>query len=327
MIFMKNILVTGGCGFIGSNFIRYLLKNNLCKKVVNYDLLTYAGNPDNLSDIDNDRRYVFVKGDICDFASISNAIQSNDVDAIVHLAAESHVDRSIIDASSFVRTNVLGTHVVLEAVRHSGIRFHHVSTDEVYGSLGKEGKFTENSPYLPQSPYSASKAASDHLVRAYVNTYGVSATISNCPNNYGPYQYPEKLIPLFITNLIEGKKVGVYGNGRNVRDWIHVEDHCEALWLVLNKGVIGETYLVGANCELSNLEVTEKILKILNKGEEFIEFVEDRKGHDFRYAIDSSKIKETLGWRARVGFDNGLRKTVEWYQNNLSWWRKLKKRQ
>lgn len=326
MIFMKNVLITGGCGFIGSNFVRYLLENRLCRKLVNYDKLTYAGNPDNLKDIENDSRYVFVKGDICDKSCFRNTVESNCVDTVVHLAAESHVDRSICDASLFVRTNVLGTHVILDVVKDYDLRFHHVSTDEVYGSLGREGKFTESSPYLPQSPYSATKAASDHLVRAYVNTYGIRATISNCPNNYGPYQHPEKLIPLFITNLIEGKKVGIYGMGANVRDWIYVTDHCEALWLILRKGAFGETYLVGANCELSNIEVTRKILAILDKGDEYIEYVEDRKGHDFRYAINSSKIQRELGWRAKTGFEEGLKKTVEWYQTHESWWRKLKKK-
>ena len=323
---MKTIPVTGGSGFIGSDFIRYLLRNNCCDTVVNYDKLTYAGNRESLKDLDGDSRYVFVKGDICDKNYFKKAIVSYNVDTVVNLAAESHVDRSIEDASLFVHTNVLGTQRILEVVRDCGLRFHHVSTDEVYGSLGVMGKFSENSPYMPLSPYSASKAASDHLVRAYVNTYGIRATISNCSNNYGPYQYPEKLIPLFICNLIDERKVGLYGSGANVRDWIYVEDHCEALWVVLKKGVIGETYLVGADCELANLAVARKILRLLNKTEEYIEYIEDRKGHDFRYAIDSSKVQRELGWCPKVRFDDGLAKTVEWYKENESWWRKLKKK-
>lgn len=324
---MRNILVTGGCGFIGSNFVRYLLKNKSCDIVVNFDKLTYAGNPENLADLQDDPRYVFVKGDICDKKSFLKAVKSNDIDSIVHLAAESHVDRSIADASVFVRTNVFGTQVILDVSKEHDLRFHHVSTDEVYGSLGKEdGKFTEMSPYNPQSPYSATKAASDHLVRAYINTYGLRATISNCPNNYGPYQYPEKLIPLSITNLLLGRKIGLYGTGKNIRDWIYVEDHCEAICRVLSKGAIGETYLVGANCELSNIEVTRKILAILCKGEDSIDYIEDRKGHDFRYAIDPSKIQKELGWKATVGFDEGLRRTVEWYRNNEAWWKRLRKK-
>ena len=245
----------------------------------------------------------------------------------MHFAAESHVDRSILKSDEFVRTNILGTQILLDAaLRNNGKRFHHISTDEVFGSLGKEGKFNEKTPYAPHSPYSASKAGSDHLVRAYYDTHKLPITISNCSNNYGPYQFPEKLITLFITNLIEGKKVPIYGSGENIRDWIHVLDHCEAIDLILHKGKIGETYCVGGDSELSNIEITRKILREFGEGDEMIEYVEDRKGHDFRYAIDFSKIKDELGWFPKISFDDGLRKTIEWYKNNEDWWKPLKEK-
>jgi len=318
------LLITGGAGFIGSNFIHYILKKYPDYKITNLDLLTYAGNLENLKDIENNHNYKFVRGDIAD-AELVNSLVA-DVDLIVHFAAESHVDRSILDAASFVRTNVIGTHVLLEAAKNAGNkRFHHVSTDEVFGSLGPDDpSFTEKTPYDPRSPYSASKAASDHLVRAYYHTHNLPITISNCSNNYGPYHFPEKLIPLFITNLMEGKKVPLYGNGLNVRDWLYVEDHCVAIDKIIHQGKIGETYCIGGNAEKNNREITHELLKLMDKNESYVEFVTDRPGHDKRYAIDFSKIKNELGWEPSVSFDEGLRKTVEWYQNNQEWWKKIK---
>lgn len=318
------ILVTGGAGFIGSNFIHYWLNNNPGDEIINFDALTYAGNPDNLSDLEGDARYHFVKGDITDEAAVNEVVKG--VDLIVHFAAESHVDRSIKNSADFIHTNVEGTRILLEAAKNNGnIRFHHISTDEVFGSLEPgEAKFTEETPYDPRSPYSASKAASDHLVRAYFHVHGLPVTISNCSNNYGPYQYPEKLIPLFITNLIEGKKVPVYGNGQNIRDWIHVDDHNRGVEAVIKKGKVGETYCLGGGNEKSNLEITKEILDIMGAGEEAIEYVADRRGHDFRYAIDFSKAKRDLGWTPQIDFESGLRSTVDWYKNNPGWWQKLK---
>jgi len=319
------ILVTGGAGFIGSNFIHYWLKNYPEDKIINFDVLTYAGNLDNLKDIESNPNYNFVKGDICDFELVDKTVKG--VDLIVHFAAESHVDRSIKNSADFIKTNVEGTRVLLEAAKNNGnIRFHHISTDEVFGSLALDApKFNEKTPYDPRSPYSASKAASDHLVRAYFHIHKLPITISNCSNNYGPYHYPEKLIPLFITNLIEGKKVPVYGNGKNIRDWIHVDDHNRGLDFIIKKGKIGETYCLGGNSEKGNLEITELILKAMGHGKEMIEYVPDRLGHDLRYAIDFSKAKTELGWQPQIDFAAGLEETIKWYKNNSAWWQKLKK--
>lgn len=329
------LLVTGGAGFIGSNFIRYWLKNYPKDKVVNLDILTYAGNLENLKEAEKNPNYKFVKGDIADKKLVNNLVK--DADIIVNFAAESHVDRSILDSSAFIHTNIIGTHTLLEAAKNNGNkRFHHISTDEVFGSLGpNDPAFNENTSYDPRSPYSASKAAADHLVRAYHHTYGLPATISNCSNNYGPYQFPEKLIPLFITNLLEGKKVPLYGDGMNVRDWLFVEDHCSAIDAIIHKGKIGETYCIGGNSEKTNKEITYKILELMGKDDmargggaslraSSIEFVKDRLGHDRRYAIDFSKIKRELGWEPRVSFEEGLKKTMEWFKNNESWWKNIK---
>lgn len=319
------LLVTGGAGFIGSNFIHYWLKNHPEDHITNLDALTYAGNLDSLSDIQDNANYRFVQGDICNSDLVDKLV--GECDIVVHFAAESHVDRSIANSADFIRTNVEGTRVLLEAAKNNGNkRFHHVSTDEVFGSLEfNDAKFNENTSYDPRSPYSASKAASDHLVRAYHHTYGLPITISNCSNNYGPYQYPEKLIPLFITNLMEGKKVTVYGEGKNVRDWIHVDDHNYGLDLILHKGKIGETYCLGGNSEKNNLQITRDILNLMGKGEEAIEFVADRLGHDLRYAIDFSKAKNDLNFEPRISFEEGLFSTISWYKNNKQWWEKIKK--
>lgn len=319
------LLVTGGAGFIGSNFIHYWLDKYLDDKIVNLDVLTYAGNLDNLKNVEKNKNYEFIKGDICDIDLVNDIVK--DCDIIVHFAAESHVDRSIKNSFDFVRTNVEGTRVLLDSAKNRGnIRFHHISTDEVFGALGKSDPlFNENSYYDPRSPYSASKAASDHLVRAYWHTYKLPITISNCTNNYGPYQFPEKIIPLFITNLIENKKIPVYGKGRNIRDWIHVDDHNNGVDMIIKKGKIGETYCLGGDNELSNLELTKMILKIMGKDENMIEYVKDRAGHDFRYAMDFSKAKNKLGWEPKIDFKNGLKNTVKWYLNNKQWWGKIKK--
>jgi len=317
------LIVTGGAGFIGSNFIHYWLNKNPDDSIVNLDLLTYAGNLENLKTIENNPNYKFVKGDICDKNLVSDLVK--DIDLIVHFAAESHVDRSIANSADFIRTNVDGTRVLLEAARENNIRFHHVSTDEVFGHLKLDDpKFNEKTPYEPRSPYSASKAASDHLVRAYFHTYKLPITISNCSNNYGPYQFPEKIIPLFVTNLLENKKVPVYGEGKNIRDWIYVEDHNEGVEAIIKKGRIGETYCLGGDCEMTNLDLTKKILDLIGKGEDMIEYITDRPGHDLRYAIDFSKAKEELSWEPKTNFEQGLKNTIEWYKNNEEWWRKLK---
>lgn len=320
------LLVTGGAGFIGSNFIRYWLEKYPLDQIKNLDLLTYAGNLDNLSLVAQNPNYEFIKGDICDAKLVAEIV--SEVDIIVHFAAESHVDRSILDSGAFVKTNVEGTRTLLEAARLAkpgGIRFHHVSTDEVFGALDfKDKKFNEHTPYDPRSPYSASKAASDHLVRAYFHTYKLPITISNCSNNYGPYQHPEKLIPLFITNLLENKSVPVYGSGQNIRDWIHVDDHNYGVDLIIKKGKIGETYCLGGDSEKSNLEITHQILEIMGLGEEMIKYVTDRPGHDLRYAIDFSKAKKDLEFAPKYSFINGLKETIDWYKNNKSWWQKLK---
>jgi dTDP-glucose 4,6-dehydratase len=318
------LLVTGGAGFIGSNFVRYILKKYPEDEIVNLDLLTYAGNLENLKDIENNKNYKFVKGDIADKVLVNDLVK--DCDVIVNFAAESHVDRSILDSSDFIRTNIVGTHNLLEAAKNNGLkRFHHISTDEVFGHLGpNDPPFNERAPYAPRSPYSASKAASDHLVRVYFHTHGLPITISNCSNNFGPFHFPEKLIPLTITNLMEGKKIPVYGDGLQVRDWLFVGDHCEAIDLILRKGKIGETYCVGGDFEKKNIDIVKIILKLLGKGEEMIEYVKDRPGHDRRYAIDFSKIKSELGWQPRTSFEDGMKQTVEWYKNNEDWWRDVK---
>lgn len=318
------ILVTGGAGFIGSNFIHYWLKKYPADEIVNLDALTYAGNLENLRDVENNKNYKFVKGDICDAELVEKTVKG--MDLIVHFAAESHVDRSIIDSGDFVHTNVDGTRVLLDAAKNNGqIRFHHISTDEVFGSLGpKDAPFNEKTPYDPRSPYSASKAASDHLVRAYFHTHKLPITISNCSNNYGPFHFPEKVIPLFITNLLEGKKVPVYGQGKNIRDWIYVDDHNAGVEAIIKKGQIGETYCLGGASELTNLELTKKILELMGQGEEMIEYVTDRPGHDLRYAMDYTKAKNELGWEPEVDFTEGLKKTIEWYKTNKVWWQNIK---
>jgi dTDP-glucose 4,6-dehydratase len=318
------ILVTGGAGFIGSNFIRHLMSSHPGYKIVNVDTLTYAGNLDNLRDIDTDLRYTFVKGDICDSNLINTILEKHEIDTIVHFAAESHVDRSIADASVFVRTNVLGTHTLLDAARRLAIRkFIHISTDEVYGSI-PEGSFKETDILTPSSPYSSSKAGSDLLALSYFTTYNLPVIVTRCTNNFGPYQYPEKLIPLFVTNLIDGKKVPIYGTGKNIRDWIHVNDHCRAVDFLLHKGKTGEIYNIGGGSEKTNLEITEKILELLRKDESMIEYVTDRPGHDFRYSLDCSKLR-SLGWKPGYSFEEGLQDTVTWYMQNEWWWRPLKK--
>ncbi|MBI2355842.1 MAG: dTDP-glucose 4,6-dehydratase [Candidatus Doudnabacteria bacterium] len=319
-------LITGGAGFIGSNFIHYLVEHHPDAEIVNLDKLTYAGNLENLKAYEGDLRYTFIKGDIAEPKVVNEAM--NGADVVVNFAAESHVDRSIHEPAAFVRTNVLGTQVLLDAaLRHKVKRYHHVSTDEVYGSiaLNSDEKWTEQSPYNPRSPYSASKAASDHLVRAYFHTYSLSATITNCANNIGPYMYPEKLFPLAITNLLEGKKIPVYGQGQHVREWLYVEDHCSAIDLILQKGKPGETYFVSPDNEpVSNLEVIKKILKLMNLPEDRIEFVADRPGHDEKYALDNNKIKRELDWKPKYSLDETVRLTVEWYKNNQEWWKKIK---
>lgn len=323
---MAKILVTGGAGFIGSNFIHYWLRNHPEDTVVNFDKLTYAGNLENLASVEDNPHYLFIHGDITNPEMVDNVMKG--VDIVVHFAAESHVDRSIKEPAAFVKTNVMGTQVLLDAALRCDVkRFHHVSTDEVFGALklNTSEKFSENTPYDPRSPYSASKAGSDHLVRAYAETYGLPVTITNCANNYGPYHFPEKLIPLAITNILEGKKVPVYGDGLYVRDWLYVEDHCRAIDLVLTHGKVGDTYCVGSMTQdVNNLEVVKKILKLMEKGEDQIEFVKDRPGHDRRYAIDWSKIKNELGWEPMHDFDTWLSKTIEWYKDNERWWKDIK---
>jgi dTDP-glucose 4,6-dehydratase len=330
----KNLLVTGGCGFIGSNFVRHLLtREDFQGRIVNLDKLTYAGNPENLSDVEQARsgRYVFCKADICDEEAVREIFARYAIDAVCHFAAESHVDRSILRPDSFIRTNILGTFNLLEAARSAGTcfqLFHHISTDEVYGSLGPEGAFTEETPYRPNSPYSASKASSDHLVRAYHETYGLPTTLSNCSNNYGPYQFPEKLIPLVVLNALEGKPLPVYGDGRNVRDWLYVEDHCRAIWTIMENGRRGETYNIGGREEMENIAIVEMICDLVDEcvpppdggsRRRLIVFVKDRLGHDRRYAIDFSKLHAELGWSPAESFTTGLRKTVRWYLDHRDW--------
>lgn len=314
------LLVTGGAGFIGSNFIRHILAEHPEDEVVNLDVLTYAGNLENLRDVEGDPRYTFVKGDICDRDLVFDVVKT--VDAIVHFAAESHVDRSIMDSNPFIRTNVIGTGTLLDAAVAAGKkRFHHVSTDEVFGALKLDDPpFHEGTPYAPRNPYSASKAASDHLVRSYFHTHELPITISNCSNNYGPFHFPEKLIPLFISNLSEGKKVPVYGDGQQRRDWIYVEDHARAVDAVLRKGRVGETYCFGGpDSDVANLDLTKTLIKLLGKTEEMIEYVKDRPGHDRRYAMDYSKAQRELGWEPLVNMEEGLRRTIEWNLANQEW--------
>lgn len=321
------ILVTGGCGFIGSNFIHYYLRKYPGDSLINVDKLTYAGNLKNLSALSPSPRYAFIRGDIADPLQMEEII-SQGVEGIVNFAAESHVDRSIEAPMDFMRTNVFGTFVLLEALRKVSskrrIRFLHVSTDEVYGSLGETGAFAEETPMAPNSPYAASKASADLMVRAYHHTYGLPTLITRCSNNYGPYQFPEKLIPLLISNAIEGKTLPIYGDGLNVRDWIHVEDHCRGLDLVLHQGKEGEVYNIGGQSEKTNLSVARTILDHLGKSHSLLRFVTDRPGHDRRYAIDFSKIQKTLGWAPSISFEEGIRQTIDWYQGQQEWWREIK---
>lgn len=326
----KNILVTGGAGFIGSAFIRYMLQQvpEFKGHCVNLDALTYAGNPENLAPIAENPRYTFVHGDIRDSHLVEGLCDRFNIDTIIHLAAESHVDRSIHHPQEFLETNILGTFALLEVVRKKKhIHFHHVSTDEVYGCLGDTGLFLESTPYHPNSPYSASKAASDHLVRAYATTYNLSTCVSNCSNNYGPYQFPEKLIPLMILHCLQGKPLPVYGQGMNVRDWLYVDDHAAALWLLLTSGRKGETYNIGGNAERRNIDIVHRIISLVAKKtqtsveqlEKLITYVTDRPGHDFRYAIDCTKITQELGWQPSHTFDAGMEATIDWYLNNGEW--------
>jgi dTDP-glucose 4,6-dehydratase len=338
----KIIIVTGGSGFIGSNFIRFMLNEGYAEKIINLDKLTYAGNPKNLSDFQQDERYVFVQGDICNQDLVKELFLIHRPNVIVNFAAESHVDRSIDGPGDFIKTNISGTFTLLqESLRYFQtlenenqklFRFHHVSTDEVFGSLNDNGFFTEETPYDPSSPYSASKAASDHLVRAWQRTFGLPIIISNCSNNYGPYQFPEKLIPLMILNCLAEESLPVYGTGENVRDWLYVDDHCEAIHTIIENGKIGETYNVGGNNEIMNIDIVKTICNILDEIKpsthlksymELITFVTDRPGHDFRYAIDSSKLKNELNWQPKETFESGIKKTINWYLENQSWWQDI----
>ncbi|MBI5472964.1 MAG: dTDP-glucose 4,6-dehydratase [Ignavibacteriae bacterium] len=321
---MRNVLITGGAGFIGSNFVRYFLAQHADVVVVNFDALTYAGNLENLAGVDVDPRYHFVKGDICDRAVVESAFKQFNIDTVVHFAAESHVDRSILGSSVFVQTNVVGTNVMLDVAKQCGVeRFLHVSTDEVYGSLGATGKFLETTPLHPNSPYSASKASSDLLALAYQHTYGLPVVMTRCSNNYGPYQFPEKLIPLMIINALNNKPLPVYGDGLNVRDWLHVGDHCAAIDVVLQDGKIGEVYNIGGDNEWKNINIVQTILKELGKPESLISFVKDRPGHDRRYAIDATKIQNELGWSPAHTFELGIKETIDWYIRNESWWKRV----
>jgi len=329
---MRTYLVTGGAGFIGSNYIHYMFRkydNEI--RIINVDVLTYAGNLENLKDVENRDNYTFVRADITDKEAITKIFAENDIDRVVHFAAESHVDRSIKNPEVFVKTNVLGTAVMLNCAKAAwelpdgsfkeGKKFLHVSTDEVYGSLEDDGTyFYETTPYAPHSPYSASKASSDMLVKAYIDTYHFPANITNCSNNYGPYQFPEKLIPLIINNALHGKKLPVYGDGKNVRDWLYVEDHCRAIDLIIHKGRVGEVYNVGGHNEMTNIDIVKIICKELGKPESLITYVADRKGHDMRYAIDPTKIHSELGWLPETKFADGIKKTIQWYLDNREWW-------
>jgi dTDP-glucose 4,6-dehydratase len=322
---MYRLLVTGGCGFIGSNFIRHLLATDRDAAIVNVDKLTYAGNLENLREVESDPRYQFRHADICDRAAMEALIGTAQLDAVINFAAESHVDRSILDSGPFIQTNIVGTQVLLDACRkHKVPRYVQVSTDEVYGSLGPEGLFTEETPLAPNSPYSASKTAADLLVRAYCHTFGFPGIITRCSNNYGPYQFPEKLIPLFISNALADQQVPVYGAGQNSRDWIHVLDHCRGIEAALRKGQPGEVYNFGGNCELKNIDLTRKLLQLLGKPETLIKYVADRPGHDLRYAIDFSKAQRELGWTPQADFESGLRQTIDWYRSHPDWVARVK---
>ena len=321
----KTLLVTGGAGFIGSNFIRYMVRKENGYKIINLDKLTYAGNLENLKDVEDIKNYKFIKGDICDRDLVEDIFSNNKIDAVINFAAESHVDRSITDPGVFIQTDVYGVFVLLEAAtKYKSKVFLQISTDEVYGSIEK-GSFSEDDPLAPNSPYSASKTGAEMIVRSFFKTYQTPILVTRTSNNFGPYQYPEKIIPLFVTNLIDGKKVPLYGDGMNVRDWIYVSDNCIALDMVLHKGKIGEVYNIGAGNEKPNVWITKKILEILDKPETMIEPVADRLGHDRRYSVDCSKIEKELGWKPEVDFEEALHKTVHWYVNNEKWWRPLKK--
>lgn len=344
---MRNVLVTGGAGFIGSNFVRYMLQTDPNVQITNLDALTYAGSLENLRDLPGAERHTFVKGNICDHEIVNNLLRQQKIDTVVHFAAESHVDRSILGPEQFVQTNIVGTFNLLDAARRywidetafsiGQVRFHHVSTDEVYGTLSPDDPpFNESTPYAPNSPYAASKASSDHLARAYYHTYGLPVTITNCTNNYGPYQFPEKLIPLMILNALDGQPLPIYGDGKQVRDWLYVEDHCEAIWTVLRQGKAGETYNVGGNNQPTNLEVVNTICEILDElqpdsahtpHKTLIQHVVDRPGHDRRYAMDISRIERELGWHPRQSLDSGLMKTVQWYLEHPTWISAIRKQQ
>ncbi|TFJ71971.1 dTDP-glucose 4,6-dehydratase [Carnobacterium maltaromaticum] len=322
---MNNILVTGGAGFIGGNFVHYMLENHPEYKIINLDLLTYAGNIHSLDDIKDNPNHIFVQGNITNRELVRHLVKEHSIDAFVNFAAESHVDRSILHPEVFIETNVQGTLALLDVAREMKIeKYLQVSTDEVYGSLGAEGYFTEETPLAPNSPYSASKAAADMLVRAYNETYGMNTNITRCSNNYGPYHFPEKLIPLMISNGMDNKELPIYGDGLNIRDWLHVQDHCQAIDLVLHKGVNGEVYNVGGHNERTNNEIVDIVIEKLGLSRDLIKYVDDRLGHDKRYAIDPTKLETELGWKPKYTFDTGIVETIEWYQANESWWRPLK---
>ncbi|MFC4103163.1 dTDP-glucose 4,6-dehydratase [Paenibacillus xanthanilyticus] len=320
-----NLLVTGGAGFIGSNFIRFMIDKYPHYTIVNYDALTYAGNLENLASVEKHPNYHFIKGDICDKTLVNDTVKNYAIDIIVNFAAESHVDRSITEPDIFIKSNVLGTQVLLDAAKDHNLRkYVQISTDEVYGSLGETGYFTEETPLAPNSPYSASKAGGDLLVRAYHETFGMNVNITRCSNNYGPFHFPEKLIPLMVTNALEGKDLPVYGDGLNVRDWLHVMDHASAIDLVIHNGRPGEVYNIGGHNERTNITIVKLILELLGKSEEQIRFVEDRKGHDRRYAIDPTKLTNELGWVPKYTFETGIKETVQWYLDNKYWWSRIK---
>ena len=340
----KVFFITGGCGFIGSNFIRYLLNNNNSIKIINLDKLTYAGNKSNLSEYTDDDRYHFIKGDICDKKTVKNIFIKNNPNYLINFAAESHVDRSITGPKNFIDTNIIGTFNLLQESLHyfdsinrdnKKFKFIHISTDEVYGSLDSKGKFSENTPYNPSSPYSASKASSDHLVRSWYKTFGLPILITNCSNNYGPYQFPEKLIPLMIINCLNHNPLPIYGKGENIRDWLFVEDHCDAIYNVTKNGSLGETYNIGGNNEIRNIDIVNSICLIIDKilpldgnksYRDFITYVKDRPGHDFRYSVDASKIKHDLNWKPNESFESGIYKTIQWYIKNQNWWKKIQEK-